>query len=444
VQEHPKSRHELVEKGPEDRPRVVQGQGLSLGIRDLLGVIIAAAFVAYDRYRESDVERFQQDMAQLNHRLERENSASQQTLERVKLLGELIPLLQDPKAEPLTGAYVLRSAVRIGSIDADAAVELASDRFVTELTQDQFAEVMSVVVPDGIPAIARQGVRLSETWHKEEKYAFFPNYPFQNPSAGAQNTLVAGRAWGRVLHDAVPKLEGARYQPLEDTRGVATNLYGLFVLMSPATSFQAVDLSRKSCRAIRLIGNLRRVLDSGPGDPQVAAQLSHELTLHHDNLDNVQLARVLIFILREYGPPSGPIAEPLAQVLTEQNLANDQSLEAGELHRARESLRSEAGDLLARKMWDIQSAEPVLIDFVSRFLADVAKISVKDHKAIESLGPRWEFLYPAVQCFGKLHTEKAKQALGELARIDKDILREFPYLKEEIEQAQQAGLSKQR
>src|SRR6266852_4695796 len=38
----------------------------------LLGVIIAAAFVAYDRYKDADAKRFQKEMAQLNNRMEQE------------------------------------------------------------------------------------------------------------------------------------------------------------------------------------------------------------------------------------------------------------------------------------------------------------------------------------------------------------------------------------
>lgn len=408
----------------------------------LLGVIIAAAFVAYDRYKDADAKRFQKEMAQLNNRMEQERAAGQQALERTRILGELIPLLRDKNADALARAYILHSAVRIDSIDPDTAVELASSLFVGELTQDQFVRVMAVVIPEGIPAIARQGVRLSGVWRQEQQSAFSPGTTF-DPVSGVEHipvdmpqdqrkTLAEGRAWRQVLFEALPKLDDAHYAPLEDTKTLPKYLYGLFVLLSPGDSFQASDLSRRNCRAMSLIGNLDRVLFSGT-DANAVKQVSRELNLGHLNLDNIRLALVIVSILQEYGPPSGPIAEPLARILTEQNVGKDQLAEVQSAHFW---MQFEAGELLT-KMDNISSAEPVLIDFVSRFGRDVRNTDIKDEKELDALSSRWEsgkLLRLAVECLGKIGTYQAGYALDDLTSAG-EIWPAFPFLKEDIERA---------
>lgn len=406
----------------------------------VVGAIVALAFVVYERYKESDAQRFQKDIAQLTHRLEQERAATQQTLERARLLGELIPLLRDPKADPLARAYLLRSAVTTGLIDADGAVELASSLFINELTQDQFARVMSVTVPEGIPAIAQQGVALSQVWRKEHGDEFSPGATF-NPVSGKESipeemrkTVQEGRAWRRVLTDALPALDHARYGQLEDTATIPTHLYGLFVLMNPGDSFEARNLSQRSCRTMRLIGNIGGVFFQ---DSEAAAQLSHELTLDHTNLDNIRLARVVISILSEYGRPlhvGGQIAKPLARILVEENLGRHLPPEVQSAHYW---LRFEAGELLTN-IEETRSAEHVLIEFVSRFRSEVAKINTSDHSAMDSLSSRWEggkILRLAVLALANIHTEESKQALRACGALPVDVWPAFPFLREDIERA---------
>jgi hypothetical protein len=344
----------------------------------------------------------------------------------------------------LSRAYLLRSAVKTELIDADGAVDFASILFIHDVTPDQFARVMTVLIPDGIPSIARQGVRLSQMWRKEHGDAFSPGSTF-DPVSGKENIpeemrkpIEEGRAWRRLLKDGLPVLDRLQYSQLENETTLPAHLYGLFVLMNPGDSLEARDLSQRKCRAMRLIGNIGGVQFH---DPKATEQLSRELTLDHRNLDNIRLARVLIGILSEYGLPlhlGGPIAEPLARILAEENLGDPLPPEVLSAHYW---LQFDAGELLTR-LEDTASAQPVLIDLVSRFRGEVTKIKSRDNLAMETLSSRWEggkLLRLAVMALGKMQTERAKLALRELAGLQDSTWPAFPFLREDIERALKAG-----
>lgn len=413
----------------------------------LLGAIIATAFVVYDRYKEADAHKFQTDLIQLTQRLEterataqqkleQERAITQQTLERTKILGELIPLLRDPRGDPLARAYLLRSAVKTDVIDADGAVDLASDLFIDALTEEQFARVMSIVIPDGVPAIARQGVKLSGIWRKERKDPFFPRSMFEpeNISEEMRKTLKQGRAWRRVLEDALPILDRVQSNELENTSAISNHLYGLFVLMNTGYLFEAQNLAQRKCRAVRLIGNISRMLLE---DREATEQVSRELKGDHTSFDKIQLPTAVLSVLnncsRELNDRlidvPGSLAEPLARILVEPK--TDERL-PDQIQVWHYALQHEAGRLLSRMM-NSRSAEEILVDFIGRFQGEATKPNTIDIRFMS----RWDetLLRYAVGTLKNIESKKGEAALEQLIGLQDSTWQFYSSLKEDVEQA---------
>lgn len=408
----------------------------------VIGALIAAAFVAYDRFRTTEVRRLEGNAAQV-----------QLTFERARLAKEFLPFITNRKEDVIARGYALREAARTGSIDADAAVEIGRQLLSDGISDDHFRRVMVVVMPHGMRAIARRGVELASSWRKRTGTSFQPTALF-NPVSGVEHipredaaAVREARLWRSVL---VEGLAGRPCEDLNDNSKLAGMLYGLFVLAQPGSQPEAIELSQSPCRGVRLVGQVTRVLFSrGSGrlsgrDQQAVEQVASELDHDRKSLENLRLARVTLGLLLEFGPPSGSIALPVARILVEPRSPKDSQPGVAEAHYW---LQWQAADVLDsmvqgaqvtrdERLQSVQAAEPVLLPFLARF--STALEDASDDGRLEALSSEYEagkLVRRIVRILAFSDSAEAHASLSKLHSVGPTKLRYFPFLEEDVRRA---------
>lgn len=416
----------------------------------IIGAIIAVAFVVYDRYRTNETQKLQASAA-----------AIQLTFERARLAKEFLPFIMNRKEDVIARGYTLREAARTGSVDAEAAVEIGRQLLADELPDEHFRRVMAVVIPDAIPAIARRGVDLAASWRNVAPPALWPFNPSAtfDPVSGVEHIpkefvpfVHEGRLWRAVLLEGFSGANPSHCDDFQDSLKLSPHLYGLFILMHPGYQSDAMDLSRSPCLAVRTVGYLSRVLFDGR-DQEAVRFVSADLGRDHQSLDNIRLARVTLSILSEFGlpiidgvgsgPPAGPIAIPIAQILVEPRSPRDSDPGVPEAHYW---LQWQAADTLtmmaqAAKRVHFESnpnegarpAESVLISFLSQFSTEL--LQAKTENQVESITTRYEggkLVRRVVAILGLFDSQQAQAALSNFLAVGSDKLRHFPFLEEDI------------
>jgi len=413
----------------------------------VIGAVIALAFVVYDFRRTADLQRYETQAKDV-----------QLQFERAKLVREFMPVIAGRGADVVTRAYVLRSAIAIGALDAEAGVELGGNLLADGLDDQTFTRVMASTMPNGLPALARFGEQTSVRLRPISPLISGTFRPESVP-LDLRAPLREARLWRRVVLEAAPRFEGS-YKPLESTSELSSLLYGLFVLLKPGDSWSATDLSHSKSRGLALIGNLGRVffdshtiatewspeMHKVPPDvvarhSEAAARVESELLADVASSDGIRYSSTIIRILADYGPPAGPIAVPLARLLVAPGLPKSLPESVQGEYR---SLRWDAGELLMAMQKNpknlkgfngAQDAEPTLLAFVQDFRK---RISHATQNEFESFAKEYEGgtrLRVVVGLLGAFDSGVAKAELEQLRDEGSDKLRHFLFLEEDIERA---------
>jgi len=439
-----------VRPGTRIDPESFRGKLYLLVIDKLvIGAAIALAFVVYDLQRTADLRRYETQAKDL-----------QLQFEQAKLVREFMPVIAGRDANVVTRAYVLRSAIATGSLDAEAGVELGRSLLGDGLDDQDFRRVMASTMPHGLPALARYGEQMSVRLRPFSPLISDVTFRPESVPPDLRGPLREARLWRSVIFEAAPRFEGS-YKPLESTSELSQLLYGLYVLLGPGNSSGAIDLSNSGSRGMRLIGNLGRVFfDSStiakewspethkvPPDvvaqhSEAAARVERELLADAASSNGIRYSRTIVRILADYGPPAGPMAVPLARLL----------VAAGPLKSLPESVQGEyrslqwdAGELLramqknpknAKGFNGARDAEPILLAFVQHFRKRMSQASTE--KQLESLAKEYQGgtrLRLVVELLGGFSSDAAEAELKYLRSEGSDKLRHFLFLEEEIEHA---------
>lgn len=451
-------------------PESFQGKLCLLVIDKLvIGAVIALAFVVYDLWRTAD-----------RHRYETQAKELQLQFEQAKLVREFMPVIAGREADVVTRAYVLRSAIVTGSLDAEAGIELGRNLLEAGLDDQTFTRVMAPTMPNGLPALARFGEQVSVPLLPISPF-ISGNFRPESVPPELRGPLREARLWRRIIFEAAPSFEGS-YKHLEETSGLSQLLYGLYVLLVPGNSWEAIDLanrrsrgtrlidtqierpgtdlSNSRSRGTRLIGNLSRVLygsssiakewspktHKAPADlvalySEATACVERELLAGTASSDGIRLSRTIIRILADYGPPAGPIAVPLARlfVAPEPSKTLPESVQ-GEYR----SLQWDAGKLLIAMQNNpknvegfngAQDAEPILLSFVQDFRKLLSQASTKEQLEKLAMESTNERLRIVIELLGSSDSDLAKEQLKQLRGEVSKKPRHFLFLEEEIEHA---------
>jgi hypothetical protein len=436
----------------------------------VIGAVIALAFVVYDLRRTADLQRYETQAKDV-----------QLQFERAKLVREFMPLIAGREADVVTRAYVLRSAIAIGALDAEAGIELGRNLLADGLDDQTFVRVMAPTMPNGLPALARFGEQMSLPLRPISPLISGTFRPESVPP-DLRGPLREARLWRRVIFETTPSFEGS-YEPLEKPAGLSQLLYGLYVLLNPGDAWEAIDLSNRRSRGTRLIdtqterpgtnlsnsrsrgtrliGNLSRVLygsssianawspemhkvppDVAARYSEAAARVESELLADTTSSDGIRYSGAIIRILADYGPPAGPIAIPLARLLVAPEPLKSLSESVQGEYR---SLRWDAGELLRamqRNPKNVQGfngaedAEPILVAFVQDFRKRLNQAATKEQ--FENLSIEYERgtrLRTVVELLGGSDSNLAKTELKQLRSEGSEKLRHFPQLEDDTERA---------
>jgi len=408
----------------------------------VIGAVIATAFVAYDRFRTTEARRIENNTARI-----------QLQFERARLAKEFLPFITNRKEDVIARGYALREAARTGSIDADASVQIGRQLLSDGISDEHFKRVMVVVMPDGMRAITRLGAEMASDWRNRTGTSFTPTSQF-NPVSGVEHippedasVVREARLWRSVLLEGTA---GRSCEDLNDNARLATTLYGLFVLVQPPSQTDAINLTQSPCRGIRLVGSLTRVLFArGSGrlsgrDEQAVDLVASDLGHDRKSLANIRLARVILQLLLEFGPPSGPIALPVAQILVEPRSPQDSHPGVAE---APYWLQWQAADVLQsmlqgpgttddERLQSIRAAEPALLPFLARF--SVALQNADNDRRLDDISSEYEdgkLVRRIVDLVGVSHSAEARGSLEKLAAVGENKLRYFPFLEEDVRRA---------
>jgi hypothetical protein len=392
----------------------------------VIGAVVALAFVVYDSQRTADL-----------HRYEAQAKDVQLQFERAKLVREFMPVIAGREADVVTRAYVLRSAIAIGALDAETGVELGRNLLADGLDDQTFKRVMAPTMPNGLPALARFGEQMSERLRPISPLIYGIFRPESIPS-DLRGLLREARLWRSVVLEAAPRFESS-YRPLESTSELSQLLYGLYVLLEPGDSWEAIDLSHSGSRGISLIGSLSRVFfdsstiatewspETQKVPPNVvarhseaAARVERELLIDNASLNGIRYARAIIRILADNGPPAGPIAVPLARLLVAPGLPKSLPDSVQGEYR---SLQWDAGELLRAMQSNpknvqgfngAQDAEPILLAFVQDFRKRLNQAATKEQ--FENLSMEYEKgkMRIVVELLGSSDSDLAKTELKRL------------------------------
>ena len=301
---------------------------------------------------------------------------------------------------------------------------------------------------------------MAKIWSESQKGVFQPTAIF-NPESGRESIpeevraqVLEARLWRAVLVEAIPRIDQS-FLPLQRDSDLASNLFGLFVLVNPGDQFGAIELSNSSSRGIRLIGNLSRVLFSARDD-EAAREISAVLSVPVPTKESIALSSKVLAILQQYGPPhGGSISDSVARLLTRAPLSTrDPAVTA-----AHYWLQWQSADLLdamarvpevqavrrrlavnptakADEWVGINPAKGTLLSSLKQFTQSLQAAS--DDSSMSRLAQRHEsekLMRRVISLLGSFNSPDVRTELASLAQVNEDKLRHFPFLKEDINRA---------
>lgn len=449
---------------------------LSLLILDklLIGMIVALAFVAYDRYRTGDQRRFERDMASRAHELEAERSANeaarmdrsasiQREFERARLARDLLPLVLDESSDVVARGYVLSSALTAGLVDPAATVEVAATLREQGLPDSHVRRLVSVAMPGGLGAIARHGNRLRSEWVEGGEHPSHAVHPPDAPtlSASLQSTGMERVLWASAIRESLPRIDESQERAVVTRDFLVGNLDGLYFLLNEGSSTVAGDLFRSPSRTLRLIGALHSLINNWGPTPEAAAYLEAELaSLDLSQAEDLAYARTLVDVLGQFGEGPRPqghggmapqVAAHLAGLLVDDSfihrvpwIANDAPPEERSLWLSEEpaadahsSIQYAAGELLWRMGGNAREAEETLIAFVDTLARDVSE--AKGSKELSYLSSQYGSYSVrfAISTLGNIDSPSSRAAIKKVQALGNDALSAFEGIRMELEGIEQ-------
>lgn len=351
---------------------------------------------------------------------------------------ELLPKLHDRALDANTKAQTLLLLRRAGLLDEQAAVDVLVQLRQQGIDQARFTRATATLLPQGVTAIAKRGYALSNAWYEKHGSTFSPLSVFdpdggkESLPPGDEELILEARAWHHALLENRPVLETG-----SDPLGAADDLYqhfrGLFILLRASTYAGAKTLSRSSRSWLALMGNMDRVLFDG-NDTDALLVLEPVVLPLNLTFENLRFARVVVRMLREFGPSGGNVAVLLARVLVAVRSDPEEVEDEGFWWKwdAGEALWSMGSTHVTR----IAQSESVLVAYVHRFARDLA--NAQTEAALDSLCTQEQggkLARCVVGLLGLIKSSASKAALTALLNAASWKFRYFPFLEVDAQRA---------
>lgn len=401
----------------------------------VIGAIIAIALFVYDQHKTEDARTHQALQDRKQELREQRQTELQLQFERSRLVKEFLPVIQDPKVDLVTRAYVLRSAVLTESLDAEAAFEIGQDFLRAGLSASHYKRIVSATLPSGIGAFAKRGVQISKEWH--DSLGGFPNFDtLFNPVSGVEHLpqdaafITEGRLLRDVLYENLNALDGCTCPELSVGEQIPAHLFGLFVLLQTSEVRKATELSLRPEKALKLLGMVFRLWQPET-DTEAAAYLEKEFSGAAVSGAHLRRRSVLLEIARVSSSPA--FTRLLAKIAVGQLPEDD--AEAKD-NSSVYWLRWNAAEALLLAEAGAIDAVPTIVEYLETFREALA--SAEDHDQRDAVSNKYQsgkIVRVLVSVLRNVSTDESKRTLQGILDQGEDRLRYFPFLKADLEYA---------
>lgn len=397
----------------------------------VIGALIAMAIFLYDRYKTRD-----------NRLYEAKREQTQLAFERSRVIKEFLPVIQDPKTDLTTRAYILRSAVLTGSIDPDAAFEIGQDFLRGGLQGNHFVRLVSTMVPQGIGSLSRRGVQIADEWYKS--FGDLPDLDTTfDPVSGRENLpkeqaamITEARLLRSVLYERLASFDTCTCPELRLDTEIPAHLYGIHVLLRTRDREQAIKASQSLAPAIQIVGMINR-LASDPQDSVARAKLRAIVQQGGSSRDRMRISRVLIAAMNAFASPidsraTEGIGSLLAEIATGTAAPSGPAIEEGDVFWR----RFEAAEALLRMGPNSRFAVPTIEPYLATFASRLAAASTAAD--LDSLGAEYasgKIVRVLVDVIGNSKSQSGIAVLRRIRNAGPDKLRQFPFLAEDLDRA---------
>jgi hypothetical protein len=312
------------------------------------------------------------------------------------------------------------------------------------LPEAHFRKIMPVILPDGIWAIGERGAELTHEYETVAKTPFNPNVQF-DPVSGIEHIpedtaplILEARLWKDIVADNFVGKGSQNCPRLRSGLNAPERFFGLFVLLNPGSEIDAQLYSECSCQPVAFVGNIARVgFDSR--DSQAVNWVSALLRRDRNSAENLLLDRYILTIFEKYYiyRPEGAVLVPVAEILTDRRSTKKA---APGVPERRYWLQWQAADVLdqssKQRYADLSAAEPVLITYVNEFSNKISKlVLIRGSSSPNAEFGDGELLRRVVLILKGSKSPDARRAIERIGSLERDRLRGFPFLYEEIHRA---------
>lgn len=405
----------------------------------IIGLIIAAAFFWYDRYKTIESRKYQKEQQKI-----------QRQFERSRLLKEFLPIIRDSKVDLVTRGYVLRSAVLLRALDAAAAFEIGQDFLRAGLQENHYKRVVSAMLPHSIGAFSARGTQIAREWR--EALGSFPFLRTRfDPVSGVENLppnlapfVIEGRLLGDVVYENLGSFAKCECPDLTDEQFPA-HLPGLFVLLLTPDPQRVDELVRTGQKNLELLGRVFRRWQRGDDDWESKNYLESELRTALDSPTAMRRATVLVDALgwasaSEGGLGSSAFSGLLARVATGSLFPRSSvaaAVEEGPLYW----LRWTAAEALHGTP-DVSDAVQAIQDHLRAFATDLSRADSRGQlRRVSAEYESGKIVRVLVSVLGNAPGADLL-VLQELLDLGQDRLRDFPFLASDLERVLGQGVDR--
>ena len=426
----------------------------------LIGAILGLAFFAYDGYRISDDQAFQERLAERDEGIANRQLAYEQT----RMAREILPFVLDPSRDIGARGYLISSALSAGHIDPQVAVEVAAILHQDGVDDTQVSRIASLALPAALGSVAAHARRLRRQAGRRQ-YDLYLHVTAQEtpsgdyeyvPSANLEPHLQRVQRerllWAEVLTEVLPQGPPAQELEYATEAFVVEHISDLYFLLRDVRS--AAPLFESRSPTLRTIGALDCVIDK----TEPTSEAVHHLAREFESADlsdarSTRYVLAIVNVLLEFGPVSirdEPVAKEmavhLAALLVDDTFhhrlpwiedgagphARRKWFAESTAAMAHSSLQFAAGQVLELLGSRADNAEPVLIPFADR-LADEIGNAASDEDLLHmsarygSDAPR--FVVAVLQSLG---TRESQRAIAKLKELGADKLAHFEGLTWEL------------
>ena len=337
---------------------------------------------------------------------------AQISLERTRLLKEILPFILQESSDVMASGYLLSSALSAKQFDAQVAIEIVPRLHARGLPDSHFLRIAELAIPDGLPAIASRAAHLQEN---------------------SKERLL----WADALRRVLPYVSTTEEQQIVTRKFLTRYVGNLFFLFQPiirATECQFLFFS--DSRVLRLVGALDCAIANWGPNKEAADFIGNEFAmLNLKSKEDLSYGLALINVLYDYSKDRDRLtpymAEHLAQLVVDDSFFHriswipksasrtqrDQWFSERTAANIHSSIQYRAGYILASMGQRAGSAEGVLISFMEEFVDNVE--GEQDPKSLSRLSSRYGkyAVRTAVAVLMNLGTEKARMILKEVREL---------------------------